>query len=422
MCLLSHAALVTFVEELFTTSQLPISTMRSYASLAALLRALSKHYCQALLWTAVVLFMLLNFVSLTIDTNVWQVPSIPVYCSAFAPSPTREPRVALIVVHTGYSPGWCRMQVSSILSRVSVTTIGMGANYTHTSRPSLLLDCITDEGLRDEDVVVVFDGGDTMFTGPLGIKQAVEDFVATTAPTADAFNDTAVHRGEATAPLLFESDPVCYAPQMELMVPWGSPEIFAKCIWYYERVWEAAKSSADQRMVRFLASGYRYLAGGGMVGRVWAFREAYKAYSSLLATSDKWWCDQSIWSLLHVWSVTRDTNVTADFRIRYGLLSLDYNNSFFLTPRSGAFGSPALYHFPGPPYLWDRIPTLLNRTTWVDWLRYSPDVMNETRDFVQNATVKIYDADRKAKTISFPEVCSLNDVLNPEWLALQLSK
>ncbi|PWU93957.1 putative expression site-associated gene (ESAG-like) protein [Trypanosoma cruzi] len=145
MCLLSHAALVTFVEELFTTSQLPISTMRSYASLAALLRALSKHYCQVLLWTAVVLFMLLNFVSLTIDTNVWQVPSIPVYCSAFAPSPTREPRVALIVVHTGYSPGWCRMQVSSILSRVSVTTIGMGANYTHTSRPSLLLDCITDE-------------------------------------------------------------------------------------------------------------------------------------------------------------------------------------------------------------------------------------------------------------------------------------
>ncbi|RNC34262.1 expression site-associated gene (ESAG-like) protein, partial [Trypanosoma cruzi] len=272
------------------------------------------------------------------------------------------------------------------------------------------------------DVVVVFDGGDTMFTGPLGIKQAVEDFVATTAPTADAFNATAVHRGEATAPLLFESDPVCYAPQMELMVPWGPQENFAKCGWYYERVWEAAKSSADQRMVRFLASGYRFLAGGGMVGRVWAFREAYKAYASLLATSDKWWCDQSIWSLLHVWSVTRDTNVTADFRIRYGLLSLDYNNTFFLTPRSGAFGSPALYHFPGPPYLWDKMPTLLNRTTWVDWLRYSPDVMNETRDFVQNATVKIYDADRKAKTIPFPEVCSLNDVLNPEWLALQLSK
>ncbi|KAF5216173.1 hypothetical protein ECC02_011083 [Trypanosoma cruzi] len=219
MCLLSHAALVTLVGELFTTSQLSISTMRSYASLAALLRALGKHYCQVLLRTAVVLLMLLNFVSLTMDTNVWQVPSIPVYCSVSAPSPTREPRVALIVVQTGYSPGWCRMQVSSILSRESVTTIGMGANYTHTSRPSLLLDCIADEGLRDEDVVVVFDGGDTMFTGPLGIKQAVEDFVATTAPTVDAFNATAVHRGEAAAPLLFESDPVCYAPQMELIVP-----------------------------------------------------------------------------------------------------------------------------------------------------------------------------------------------------------
>ncbi|EAN82609.1 expression site-associated gene (ESAG-like) protein, putative, partial [Trypanosoma cruzi] len=67
--------------------------------------------------------MLLNFVSLTMDTNVWQVPSIPVYCSVSAPSPTREPRVALIVVQTGYSPGWCRMQVSSILSRVSVTRL-----------------------------------------------------------------------------------------------------------------------------------------------------------------------------------------------------------------------------------------------------------------------------------------------------------
>ncbi|EAN82217.1 expression site-associated gene (ESAG-like) protein, putative, partial [Trypanosoma cruzi] len=134
--------------------------MRSYASLAALLRALNKHHCQVLLWTAVVLVMLLNFVSLAIDTNVWQVASIPVHCRDSAPSPTREPRVALIVVQTDYSPGWCRMQVSSILSRASVTTIGMGANYTHTSRPSLLLDCITDEGLRDEDVVVVFDGGD----------------------------------------------------------------------------------------------------------------------------------------------------------------------------------------------------------------------------------------------------------------------
>ncbi|RNF02971.1 ESAG-like protein [Trypanosoma conorhini] len=255
------------------------------------------------------------------------------------------------------------MMLSAILSRVSLASIGFGGNYSHTVRISWLLNYMEEAGLRDEDVVVMFDGGDTFFTGLLAAKRAVEGFMTKTAPSADAFNATAVHRGEASAPMLFSAEPPCFAPQVDLVVQYGPEGDYERCCWFYERLWKAANSSADQRLVQSPPSGFRYLTAGGMVGRVWAIREASKAYASLLAKSDEWWCDQSIWALLFMWSVTQDPVVDPALRIRYGLLSLDYNNSFFLTPRKGLFGSPAIIHFPGAYTQWrKKLPGLLNYT------------------------------------------------------------
>ncbi|RNE99817.1 expression site-associated gene (ESAG-like) protein [Trypanosoma conorhini] len=180
----------------------------------------------------------------------------------------------------------------------------------------------------------------------------------------------------------------------------------------------AASSSADQRLVRSPPSEYRHLAAGGMVGRVWAIREASKAYAKLLAKSDKWWCDQSIWALLFVWGVTQDPTVDAALRTRYGLLSLDYNNSFFLTPRKGLFGSPAIIHFPAPISWWrNELPGLLNYTQWFHPLQSSPTFAQETRELLQNTSVKVYGANRRANITRFPDLCSLKDVLDPQWLS-----
>ncbi|RNE95307.1 ESAG-like protein [Trypanosoma conorhini] len=155
-----------------------------------------------------------------------------------------------------------------------------------------------------------------------------------------------------------------------------------------------------------------------MVGRVWAIREASKAYASLLAKSDEWWCDQSIWALLFVWSVTQDPVVDPALRIRYGLLSLDYNNSFFLTPRKGLFGSPAVIHFPGAYTQWrKKLPGLLNYTQWFHPLRCYPTFAQVARALLQNASLSVYDVTRRANAVRFPDVCSLNDVLNRRWLS-----
>ncbi|ESL05765.1 hypothetical protein TRSC58_06573 [Trypanosoma rangeli SC58] len=244
-------------------------------------RTLRKHRRQLLLCAVVVAMALLTLILVSKGAALQRRLFSPTQSSAWARSATAAPRAVFIVAQTSYSPGWCRMMLSAILSNVSVVSIGLGGKYKHSVRPAWLLDYMDDAGLRDEDVVVMFDGGDTFFTGPLGVKRAVEGFLATTAPSADAFNATAVHQGEATAPLLFESDPACWAPQIDLVVPLGPEDHFSRCFWYYERVWKAANSSPGQRLVRPPPWEYRHLAAGGMVGRVWAFREASKAYANL---------------------------------------------------------------------------------------------------------------------------------------------
>ncbi|RNE96122.1 expression site-associated gene (ESAG-like) protein [Trypanosoma conorhini] len=398
--------------------------MHSRAPLAALLHVYCKHYCQVLLCALVaVLLVLLALVPANTGTPVQKMLTSPMQGGAWVRSPTAAPRVVFVVAQTGYSPGWCRMMLSAIVSRVSVVSIGFGGNYSHTVRISWLLNYMEEAGLRDEDVVVMFDGGDTFFTRPLWAKEAVKDFLAKTAPSADAFNATAVHRGEASAPMLFSTEPKCWAPQVDLVVPSGPEEQYERCRWFYERLWKVANSSADQRLVQSPPSGFRYLTAGLMVGRVWAIREAFKAYASLLAKSDKWWCDQTIWALLFVWSVTQDPVVDPALRTRYGLLSLDYNNSFLLIPRYTPFGSPAIIHFAGPIYIWWRLlPIYLNYTDWFQPLRQSPTFAQEARDLLQTTTVAVFDVKGRESATRFSDVCSLKDVLDPQWLSRTLEK
>ncbi|EKF26027.1 expression site-associated gene (ESAG-like) protein [Trypanosoma cruzi marinkellei] len=244
-------------------------------------------------------------------------------------SGSEKPRVVFLVSQTRKTPGWCRMLLTSLLSEVSVVSIGFGNRYSHVKRPFWILDYIDNERLRDEDVVVAFDGGDTFITGSFQVKQAVNRFLEATAPTAAVFNVTAVHRGEATAPLLFAAERPCFAPLMKFMISSGPKRRGKKCVWYYSKVWEAMNASADQRMVPFTSTEELFLNAGGMVGRVWAIREALKAYKKIFGLTDKWWCDQSIWALLYVWSLTQTTNVSLDFRIPYGILNLDYHHVFF---------------------------------------------------------------------------------------------
>ncbi|RNF01327.1 expression site-associated gene (ESAG-like) protein [Trypanosoma conorhini] len=396
-----------------------MATMRFCAPLAALPHVYCKHYRQVLLCALVaVSLVLLALVPANTGTPVQQFLFSPTQGGAWVRSPTAAPRVVFVVAQTGYSPGWCRMMLSAILSRVSVVSIGFGGNYSHTVRISWLLSYIEEAGLRDEDVVVMFDGADTFFTGPLAAKWAVEGFVTATAPSADAFDATAVHRGEASAPMLFSAEPPCFAPQVDLVVQYGPEGDYERCCWFYERLWKVAGSSADQRMVQSPPSGFRYLSAGGMAGRVWAIREASKAYASLLAKSDKWWCDQTIWALLYVWSVTQDPVVDPALRIRYGLLSLDYNNSFFLTARYGRFRPSAILHFPGTVRVWrNRLRKLLLYTQWFHPLRCYPTFAQETRALLQNASVAVYDVNRRENAVRFPDVCSLKDVLNRRWLS-----
>ncbi|RNF22129.1 expression site-associated gene (ESAG-like) protein [Trypanosoma conorhini] len=129
------------------------------------------------------------------------------------------------------------MMLSPILSRVSVVSIGFGAKRNHTVRPEWLLNYMEDAGLRGDDVVVMFDGAGTFLPhAPLG-KAGSGGLHAKTAPSADAFNATAVHRGAATAPLLFEGGPACWAPHIDLAAPLAPSEHYVRCRWFYELVW-----------------------------------------------------------------------------------------------------------------------------------------------------------------------------------------
>ncbi|EAN89030.1 hypothetical protein ECC02_011998 [Trypanosoma cruzi] len=380
-------------------------------------------------------FLLLQFflvLALLIAASNWENDSSLIFSETLvkddvqfvkAESESERPRVVFLVIQTRKSPGWCRMLLSSLLSEVSVVSIGFGKRYNHAKRPLWILDYIDNEGLRDEDVVVAFDGGDTFITGSFQVKQAVDRFLEATAPTAAVFNVTAVHRGEAKAPLLFSSESLCFAPLMKILISSGPQKRARKCVWYYSKVWEAMNASADQGMVPFTSAKGLFLNAGGMVGRVWAIREALKAYKKVLGLTDQWWCDQSIWALLYVWSLTRTTNVSLDFRIPYGILNLDYHHNFFQIPYGEVVAHPAVIHLPGGQRSWAALmPELMNHTTWFSKLKSSPQMTRDGLTQLSNLFVKLVTCDGEARFRRFGALCSPRKVIDPDWLLSPLRK
>lgn len=165
-------------------------------------RILHKRCCQVLLITASLLLVPFILLSVSTGISLFQPPPSPVWRDKLSLLQAHTPRVVFVVVQTHHSLGWCRMLLSSVLSNVTVITVGFGADYSHTARPQWVLDYINDVDLRDDDVVVVFGAADTFFTGPLSVQRAVKHFIATTAPTPAAFNAKKVHLGKATAPVI----------------------------------------------------------------------------------------------------------------------------------------------------------------------------------------------------------------------------
>ncbi|KAH9597227.1 hypothetical protein LSM04_006194 [Trypanosoma melophagium] len=248
-------------------------------------------------------------------------------------------RVRFIVVQTRFSHGWCRMLASAILSNVSVEILGYGRKYKHVDRLFWVMEYIEKEKLRDSDVVVVYDGSDTLISGASTVQRAVDRFIATTAPTPDAFDAAAVRRGVATAPVLFSAEANCYHPQLTNNVKWGVSK--GRCISAYWRAYgywaEGCCDFAQNKKIRL-----HYLNAGGYVARVWALKQAFGAYRDLLQQK-RWWCDQSVWGLVYLWSITQDPRMTPDVRIPRGLINLDFHNTFFFSLHSMRFEKDILF-------------------------------------------------------------------------------
>ncbi|KEG12367.1 expression site-associated gene (ESAG-like) protein [Trypanosoma grayi] len=383
---------------------------------------------QRSMWMLVILilFFSLLYVSITLETELSVTEGVlkPGTQTPQILLSTHTPRVVYIVVQTRASPGWCRMLVSSVLSNVSVVSIGFGRNYTHVDRQAWILEYLRQEGLRDDDVVVVFDGADTLFTGTDKIQRALEHFLTTTAPTADTFDATAILQGKMSSPMQFSSDALCYAPQIHLIVPEGPERPKTKCFWLYARMWKAVLSPNNQYLANLQRKKYRFLCAGGYVGRVWAVRAASRAYTSLVASRSDWWCDQSVWTLLYVWSLGQDSGVASNLRLPRGILSLDYNHSFFFAPYKRAFAIPAILHLPGKARGWRRhLSHILQRASWVHEVYRTPQALAEAKSLFQSGTsVKVLALDGHMYNHRFGDLCPAGDALNFSWLSYPLEK
>ncbi|CBH17047.1 expression site-associated gene (ESAG) protein,putative [Trypanosoma brucei gambiense DAL972] len=219
------------------------------------------------------------------------------------------PRVFFLVAETRYAPGWCRMIVSSILTNVSVATVGMGGWYGHVSRWLWLYRYLRQKKMSEGDVIVIFDGGDTVFTGEDVREEAVKHFLDTTPKIPEAFNETAILRGEMTPPMLFTAEKGCATPQLNIMVkPEGRSE-FQNCKKLFDDAMDATRGVGVENILRVNESGRSYLNGGGVIARVWALKEALKVFFNLRRQSLIWLCDQTIWTIVLTWSVSRPKHV-----------------------------------------------------------------------------------------------------------------
>ncbi|EKF39543.1 expression site-associated gene (ESAG-like) protein [Trypanosoma cruzi marinkellei] len=241
-------------------------------------------------------------------------------------SPPPTPRVVFVVVQTKPSHGWCQMMASAMLSNVTVVSVGYRQAYQHVIRAQWVWQYLESEGLHDDDVVVSFDGADTVFIGALPIQRAVRHFIDTSAPSFGAFDPEAVRRGEATPPLLFAAEGNCYHLQMTNSHNWEASK--GKCVSVYKRFEQVMESDGKRVAAGRKKNRMHFLNAGGYVTRVWALKRALAAYRALLR-SGNFWCDQSIWGMLYLGQRLPRIHASSETRLPSGLMGLDSDNNFF---------------------------------------------------------------------------------------------
>ncbi|EAN79129.1 expression site-associated gene (ESAG) protein, putative [Trypanosoma brucei brucei TREU927] len=334
------------------------------------------------------------------------------------------PRVYYAVVHTRYSPGWCRMIVSSILTNASVATLGMGGWYGHVKRWDWIYSYMVREKMRESDVIMLFDGGDTYFTDAGVREEAVKHFLDTTPKIPEAFNETAILRGEMTPPMLFTAEKGCATPQLNIMVkPEGRSE-FQNCKKLFDDAMDATRGVGVENILRVNESGRSYLNGGGVIARVWALKEALKVFFNLRRQSLIWLCDQTMWTIVLTWSVSRPKHVKPKLLLRRGIISLDYETRFFHYPHSVSVESGVVLHFPTSISAWRNLmPKYLNQTSWFRALRDSSfQQKNAYRRLLENSSVEVHTVWGARRYMKLSGVCPLSDISDPRWLIRPLRK
>ncbi|ESL11531.1 hypothetical protein TRSC58_00715 [Trypanosoma rangeli SC58] len=183
-----------------------------------------------------------------------------------------------------------------------------------------------------------------------------------------------------------------------------------------------------------------FLNAGGYVARVWALKQAFMAYRTLIRIR-KLWCDQSAWGMLYLWSITRNTSATPAMRLPFGLMGLDVHNSFFLSLHSMSLGrnirlispsaidgavvrsklpfslffdlldfphaTPAILHFNGIGRKGAvLLETLRNHTSWFVEAHRNEAALLKAREWLQRgARVSLHGIGGKGKEVLYSGVC-----------------
>ncbi|ORC84730.1 expression site-associated gene (ESAG-like) protein, partial [Trypanosoma theileri] len=233
-------------------------------------------------------------------------------------------------------------------------------------------------------------------------------------------NPTAVRRGDAAAPMLFTCDAPCYMPQIKLLIFRGPKDHRIYCRAFYDQMWRSANAYLNQRLVRGPETTYRYLSAGGFVARVWALRAATPVYYNVMSMVERrrWWCDNTIWSFVYVWSIWQNPRVPKRLRLPYGMVSLDYNHSFFLAPHNGVDAVPAILHLPGPITQWKRyLLRFMQLTSWVHELnKSSHSFVSGVRHSLSTTLVKVYNTSGHTNYYRFGDICPVQNVTRLDWL------
>ncbi|EAN78343.1 expression site-associated gene (ESAG) protein, putative [Trypanosoma brucei brucei TREU927] len=333
------------------------------------------------------------------------------------------PRISYVVVQNRPSPGWCRMLLSSILTNVSVVTLGMGGWYGNVRRWTWIYNYVWRGEARESDVIVIFDGGDTFFTETHLREDAMKYFLATTPSTPEKFNETEIIQGAMTPPMLFTAEVYCAMPDIDIMVkhPRNTPP--GKCRRFYERAFEASTRTGTRAILRMNESGRSYLNGGGVIARVWALREALEAFFRLKKQWFIWRCDQTMWAFVFLWSVTRPSNVKPKLFLRRGIMSLDYETRYFHYPYGKVIKRGAILHFAGSSNVWkETIPRYLSEMSWFKALKNSFTEREAYRRLLETTSVEIHSARGAFRYVKLGTVCPISNVSNPNWLSGELRK